>query len=651
MDGVGSKDKRCRSLFVTFAELKKIFNEMTSELKFDSEKGYYLLYLYLFCQFKNLYRDCGLRCSVRTPGLADYIYDIEQKSLIRSNRTINELLCIAHGNFKSPCTFHLSEFENWVKNYKKGLALYKKFVDATRDDFQDSDFRQDLMWKATQLKEIEDPFTVEQFVEFYQYFNDPIFPQSKQKDWSNIADSAKQTLMQMANRSLPVKDGFIHSMLAKRQLSIAESSSGLAKINAYKKAFDHGHYESAIQIANLYENDKKILEALKWYMLAEKFDKTKGIALFEIHAILARCNLVNEAKKFLKKSAICGCPKALILMSKLCEFENNQRSIELLERAVEAKDPDSIYSYANCFYYGNSNIPRSLPKAFELYQRAAALGHEGARFCYARMFLRGEVVRESKAIAYRIFSNCQSHPQAKLIVAEQLSESSDHKEEMISALKTAALSGSPESVNRLGKIYSSRLFTSSCISNLLFTYAHLMGSKEALCNIVKLWQNSAFGTKKVFDPKEFLLKAMDLGDSSALVEYAESYLDGTEQLSFFKKAARLQNPEAYWRLGQLYENGHTVKQSYEKALIFYSAGAKRQHAQSLLSLGKMYEYGRGVQKSRSIANSLYKKSADLGSWDAKFASFGMLLEDCGTEFFNALENAEKKIGKIIDDSE
>ena len=68
----------------------------------------------------------------------------------------------------------------------------------------------------------------------------------------------------------------------------------------------------------------------------------------------------------------------------------------------------------------------------------------------------------------------------------------------------------------------------------------------------------------------------------------------------------------------MYENGHGVKQSYEKAMEWYAKAAKQGHARAQFNLGVMYENGHGVKQSYKKAMEWYAKAAKQGHAGAQF---------------------------------
>ena len=63
-------------------------------------------------------------------------------------------------------------------------------------------------------------------------------------------------------------------------------------------------------------------------------------------------------------------------------------------------------------------------------------------------------------------------------------------------------------------------------------------------------------------------------------------------------------------LGRMYEKGHGVERSYEKAVEWYRKAADQGNAAAQNNLGYMYHYGYGVEKSDEKAVEWYRKAAD-----------------------------------------
>jgi len=93
--------------------------------------------------------------------------------------------------------------------------------------------------------------------------------------------------------------------------------------------------------------------------------------------------------------------------------------------------------------------------------------------------------------------------------------------------------------------------------------------------------------------------------------------DPTKAAEMFRRAAEQGNASAQYFLGDLYEKGKGVEQSYVRAAEYYQKSADHMFWAGLCSLAALYEKGNGVPKDLSKATALYQKAADQGIQQAK----------------------------------
>lgn len=87
-----------------------------------------------------------------------------------------------------------------------------------------------------------------------------------------------------------------------------------------------------------------------------------------------------------------------------------------------------------------------------------------------------------------------------------------------------------------------------------------------------------------------------------------------------KKSADKGDITATWLLGELYEKGEGLPQSYDKAFSLYQRAAERTDiigAPAMTRLGRLYEKGLGCPKDTAKAEELYKKAVEAGYEEAK----------------------------------
>jgi hypothetical protein len=87
----------------------------------------------------------------------------------------------------------------------------------------------------------------------------------------------------------------------------------------------------------------------------------------------------------------------------------------------------------------------------------------------------------------------------------------------------------------------------------------------------------------------------------------------------FEQAAQQGYTAAMGSLGVMYSEGQGVEQSYEKAVEYYEQAAQQGDASAMYTLGVMYIHGHGVEQSYERAFEYYEQAADLGETDAIFS--------------------------------
>ena len=83
-----------------------------------------------------------------------------------------------------------------------------------------------------------------------------------------------------------------------------------------------------------------------------------------------------------------------------------------------------------------------------------------------------------------------------------------------------------------------------------------------------------------------------------------------EQLRF---KADLENAQAQFELGRLYERGRGVEQSIETALHWYLLSAKKGNPQAQYRLGRLYMEGKLVGQDAASAAKWFRQSVRLNA--------------------------------------
>lgn len=101
------------------------------------------------------------------------------------------------------------------------------------------------------------------------------------------------------------------------------------------------------------------------------------------------------------------------------------------------------------------------------------------------------------------------------------------------------------------------------------------------------------------------------GIAEQLYEQAEGYLEGAgdvlqnheKALVYFKKAAKLGSPDAFWQLGRMHQAGRGCKQNVDTALKYYEKSAIKGRSDCWAIMGDIYAYVGTPHGVQNIANA------------------------------------------------
>ena len=85
--------------------------------------------------------------------------------------------------------------------------------------------------------------------------------------------------------------------------------------------------------------------------------------------------------------------------------------------------------------------------------------------------------------------------------------------------------------------------------------------------------------------------------------------DGSEACTYFKQAALLNMPGAYWQTGMCYLNGELGEADEAEALSWVERAAELGDVNALISSGVMYAIGQGTEKDTEKAANSYSRAA------------------------------------------
>jgi len=116
------------------------------------------------------------------------------------------------------------------------------------------------------------------------------------------------------------------------------------------------------------------------------------------------CEMSRTIEETNKARTACGSPCLLRVTCPLCRTifsENDEAHLARLRDRMERNDTDALCAMARLYSYGQLGVQKDENKAFELYSRAAELGHSSAQHQVALSYLLGKRVEEDEEKSWR----------------------------------------------------------------------------------------------------------------------------------------------------------------------------------------------------------------------------------------------------------
>ena len=243
-------------------------------------------------------------------------------------------------------------------------------------------------------------------------------------------------------------------------------------------------------------------------------------------------------------------------------------------RALEFNpdNPSAITALAGLHFYGQG-VTQDRTVAYQLFLKAARLGHVSAQFHVGYAFLRG----------YGTEKNV---------------------EEARTWLSQASESGHTPAMTHLAKSYRQGVAETPepDTAKVWYEKAYATGAVDALVALAYMYQNGEFGEADLAKSIELFTQAAEAGSGAGLVSLGHSYLTGTG-----------------------------VNQSYQGALELFQQAAAEDTPASFMSLGHMSEVGLGMPKNLEVAKHWYRRGAETGLSAAQLRLAYLLLADGNAE--------------------
>ena len=145
-----------------------------------------------------------------------------------------------------------------------------------------------------------------------------------------------------------------------------------------------------------------------------------------------------------------------------------------------------------------------------------------------------------------------------------------------------------------------------------------IGTVVVLVSLVSAFAAENFTEKDFFDSHRDYANRNDAA-SQFNVGWGYDFGKGTNKnagqaLSWYMKAANKGNEVAQFYVAFDYEK----KRNYKQAIAWYQKAAAKNHEGAFYKLGECYEFGRGVKQSWPEAVKWYRKSAEARNADAQY---------------------------------
>ena len=201
-----------------------------------------------------------------------------------------------------------------------------------------------------------------------------------------------------------------------------------------------------------------------------------------------------------------------------------------------------------------------------------------------------------------------------------------YDDELIEFYKKGAKENKPYSLFHLGIMYCTGNGVEEDINKMveLFDASIKLGCSQAYVYMSIVL--TKYDIKYDKDPMELLETSIKMNNSNGYVHKAIYVLEinPKESIKLFKKAIKLGNTYATYKLGVTY---HDNKQ-YKKAIKFYKLAMDKNIHHAYFNLATMYLYGEYVKKDESKALELFTTAHNLGN-DCAIISIGKIHQDSG----------------------
>lgn len=304
----------------------------------------------------------------------------------------------------------------------------------------------------------------------------------------------------------------------------------------------------------------------------------------------------------------------------------------LCDAVKKNNDSDVFYILGKMYYHG-FGVKQNRLRAFENFYCAADISdHQSALFYVARMLRDGDGANKEVNKSVRAFKRLadNGHAKAQLILGIMHLEGSEVDQNSVAAvmwLRKAAKQGNIDAIYRLAQIYikgSEPIEADIAEAISLHTQATERGHTDAPYRLGQIFQKGHGVPTDIAAAKHWFSIAAERGHKKAkkLIEDCASKVT----IDAKNKASQA---DAQFELGQIYENGDGVEQSYREAKKWYLKAAELGDVRAQYRLAILFEKGvRGIPRNIEQAEYWGIKAADGEDPNAQYL-IGKLYEDKG----------------------
>ena len=144
---------------------------------------------------------------------------------------------------------------------------------------------------------------------------------------------------------------------------------------------------------------------------------------------------------------------------------------------------------------------------------------------------------------------------------------------------------------------------------------------------IKNWVTNARSAvaDNLADAAKLPQKLTEQGVAAVQCKLGELYAEGgwgvkqdpKEAVKWFRKAAKQNDPDAQYKLGECYFDGFGVTPKKAEAVKWFRKAAKQGSRKAQTKLGECYEHGWGVRRNLTAAQRWFKKAAEQGFEEAQ----------------------------------